>query len=87
MVIYLDFLCKLIKLWNDKPVPFKYKIPNPNVCLVKTKPHIVPQETTDTERRLSLAAFVSQASTSFHFIHYCLMEIIDFFFFANEKHL
>lgn len=25
-------------------------------------------------------AFVSQASTSFHFIHHCLMEIIDFFF-------
>lgn len=46
----------MTKLWNGKPVPFNYKIPTPNVCLVKTKRHIVPQETTDTERHLSWAA-------------------------------
>lgn len=32
-------------------------------------------------------AFVSQASTSFHFIHYCLMEIIDFFFWPPSSHM
>lgn len=84
-------------LYNDKALEWQFcaiQLQNSNPKCLLSKNQMTHRTSGDHWHWKTLilghrGAFVSQASTSFHFIHHCLMEIIDFFapFFTNEKHL